>query len=64
MIFLQQQLSTEKHTPSIVIDNNQKGNASITEYVKMPTDEKDVWEIDVHQLKFGNRIASGAFGDL
>ncbi|KAL3527264.1 hypothetical protein ACH5RR_011920 [Cinchona calisaya] len=62
-ITLAKQPSSE-HTPSTITENDQKGSPSTSEYVKIPTDEIDVWEIDARKLKFENRIASGAFGDL
>ncbi|XP_078441729.1 serine/threonine-protein kinase STY46-like isoform X2 [Wolffia australiana] len=34
------------------------------EPVQIPTDGTDVWELDVKQLKFGDKIASGTYGDL
>ncbi|KAM0057624.1 putative dual-specificity kinase TKL-Pl-4 family [Helianthus debilis subsp. tardiflorus] len=34
------------------------------DHVKIPTDGTDVWEIDAKLLKFGNKVASGTFGDL
>ncbi|XP_028102098.1 serine/threonine-protein kinase STY17-like [Camellia sinensis] len=37
---------------------------SSTDYVKMPTDGADVWEIDASLLKFESRVGSGSFGDL
>ncbi|XP_027180097.1 serine/threonine-protein kinase STY8-like isoform X1 [Coffea eugenioides] len=58
-----EQPSSEQHVPPMT-ENYERGNPSISEYVKIPTDEIDVWEIDPRQLRFGNRIASGAFGDL
>ncbi|CAI9111012.1 OLC1v1011143C1 [Oldenlandia corymbosa var. corymbosa] len=64
-ILKSKELSSEQNTQKSTVSNDgRKVNTSITEYVKIPTDENDVWEIDVHQLKFGDRIASGAFGDL
>ncbi|KAL5788926.1 hypothetical protein ACOSP7_005875 [Xanthoceras sorbifolium] len=38
-----------------------KGNA---DHVEIPNDGTDVWEIDPKQLKFGNKVASGSYGDL
>ncbi|CAA6666739.1 unnamed protein product [Spirodela intermedia] len=32
--------------------------------LQIPTDGTDVWEIDVKQLKFGDKVASGTYGDL
>ncbi|XP_039015305.1 serine/threonine-protein kinase STY46-like isoform X2 [Hibiscus syriacus] len=33
-------------------------------HVAIPNDGTDVWEIDPRHLKFGNKIASGSYGDL
>ncbi|KAJ3692837.1 hypothetical protein LUZ60_011932 [Juncus effusus] len=33
-------------------------------HVAIPTDGTDVWEIDINLLKFGNKVASGSYGDL
>ena len=32
--------------------------------VEIPTDGASEWEIDVKLLKFGNKVASGSYGDL
>jgi hypothetical protein len=34
------------------------------EYLKIPSDGTDDWEIDYSQLKFSRKVASGSFGDL
>nr|CAD1830571.1 unnamed protein product [Ananas comosus var. bracteatus] len=34
------------------------------DHVEIPKDGTDEWEIDVKLLKFGNKMASGSFGDL
>ncbi|KAG8501955.1 hypothetical protein CXB51_002097 [Gossypium anomalum] len=33
-------------------------------YVAIPNDGSDVWEIDPRHLKFENKVASGSYGDL
>ncbi|KAK2665653.1 hypothetical protein Ddye_004227 [Dipteronia dyeriana] len=38
-----------------------KGNP---DHVEIPNDGTDVWEIDPKHLKFGNKVASGSYGDL
>ncbi|KAL5706311.1 Serine/threonine-protein kinase sty46 [Ranunculus cassubicifolius] len=35
-----------------------------SDHVKIPSDETDVWEIDVRMLKFDKKVASGSYGDL
>lgn len=34
------------------------------DHLTIPFDGIDVWEIDHQLLKFGNKIASGSYGDL
>ncbi|XP_065865589.1 serine/threonine-protein kinase STY46-like isoform X2 [Euphorbia lathyris] len=34
------------------------------DYVAIPSDGTDVWEIDPQNLKFENKVASGSYGDL
>lgn len=34
------------------------------DHVEIPNDGTDVWEIDPKHLKFGNKVASGSYGDL
>lgn len=34
------------------------------EFLKIPSDGSNDWEIDYNQLKFNHKVASGAFGDL
>ena len=37
---------------------------SMFDHVEIPNDGTDVWEIDTRLLKFENKVASGAYGDL
>ncbi|KAJ0252474.1 Serine/threonine-protein kinase STY46 [Hirschfeldia incana] len=41
-----------------------KENGTAKDHVLIPTDGTDVWEINLKQLKFGHKIASGSYGDL
>ncbi|KAF3551079.1 hypothetical protein DY000_02009054 [Brassica cretica] len=50
---MQQSFSPEK-------ENGQTGVRTVA----IPTDGTDVWEINLQQLKFGHKIASGSYGDL
>ncbi|KAF5745793.1 ACT-like protein tyrosine kinase family protein isoform 1 [Tripterygium wilfordii] len=45
-------------------ENEQAGLQSDTNHVPIPNDGTDVWEIDPKHLKFGNKVASGSYGDL
>lgn len=42
-------------------ETNISGNP---DHVEIPNDGTDVWEIDPKHLKFGNKVASGSYGDL
>lgn len=35
-----------------------------SDFVQIPADAVDVWEIDPRLLKFEQKLASGSFGDL
>jgi len=49
-----------------LVENMQAGPSSKhnSNYVEIPTDDNDVWEIDTNLLKMGNKVASGSYGDL
>ncbi|CDY70078.1 BnaAnng32540D, partial [Brassica napus] len=42
----------------------EKQNGTAKDHVVIPTDGTDVWEINLTQLKFGHKIASGSYGNL
>ncbi|KAK9990072.1 hypothetical protein SO802_025057 [Lithocarpus litseifolius] len=44
--------------------HNQRTLEKLSNCVEIPTDGTDVWEIDASQLKMGNKVGSGSFGDL
>ncbi|XP_057962934.1 serine/threonine-protein kinase STY8-like [Malania oleifera] len=56
-----EQFWSKQLLPSHVGEHNHTG---FPDYVKIPTDGTDVWEIDVNQLKFENKVGSGSYGDL
>jgi len=35
-----------------------------SDFVQIPADAADVWEVDLRLLKFEQKLASGSFGDL
>jgi hypothetical protein len=35
-----------------------------SDFVQIPADSTDVWEVDPRHLKFEQKLASGSFGDL
>lgn len=45
-------------------EDSENQSKSSTEFVKIPSDGADVWEIDAKLLKYGNKVGSGSFGDL
>uniref|UniRef100_A0A7N0T0N7 non-specific serine/threonine protein kinase n=1 Tax=Kalanchoe fedtschenkoi TaxID=63787 RepID=A0A7N0T0N7_KALFE len=45
-------------------EHDQSGSAHESDFVAIPNDGTDVWEIDYRQLKFESKIASGSYGDL
>ncbi|KAJ4803949.1 ACT-like protein tyrosine kinase family protein [Rhynchospora pubera] len=48
------------------VENMQAGPSSNNNnnFVEIPTDGDDVWELDTNLLKIGNKVASGSYGDL
>ncbi|KAH0698042.1 hypothetical protein KY290_015856 [Solanum tuberosum] len=58
--------SKEQPRHSLVAKNGQGQtiSESVSNYVKIPTDGTDDWEIDLRLLKLENRVASGSSGDL
>ncbi|KAJ3690817.1 hypothetical protein LUZ61_019981 [Rhynchospora tenuis] len=48
------------------MENMQAGPSSNNNnnFVEIPTDGDDVWELDTNLLKIGNKVASGSYGDL
>ncbi|KAF0910702.1 hypothetical protein E2562_004694 [Oryza meyeriana var. granulata] len=52
------------HSWSSPVENMQIGENSAADHVEIPSDGASEWEIDVKLLKFGNKVASGSYGDL
>ncbi|KAJ4964984.1 hypothetical protein NE237_016833 [Protea cynaroides] len=61
---IKKQSWSRPHTSSSISQHVQTASAPILDHVKIPTDGTDVWEIDIRLLKFGNKVASGSYGDL
>ncbi|KAF5960887.1 hypothetical protein HYC85_002096 [Camellia sinensis] len=57
-------ICSNQHALFPIIEPSQVQSISSTDYVKIPTDGADVWEIDASLLKFESRVGSGSFGDL
>ncbi|XP_020115320.1 serine/threonine-protein kinase STY46 [Ananas comosus] len=49
---------------SPTMENMQVEENLPSNHVEIPTDGTDVWEIDIGLLQFGNKVASGSYGDL
>ncbi|KAE8698753.1 ACT-like protein tyrosine kinase family protein isoform 2 [Hibiscus syriacus] len=54
----------KQHSFSPRRDYEKMGSNGDQNHVAIPSDGTDVWEIDPRHLKFGNKIASGSYGDL
>ncbi|XP_039059494.1 serine/threonine-protein kinase STY46-like isoform X1 [Hibiscus syriacus] len=52
------------HSFSARKDNGKMGINGDQNQVAIPNDGTDVWEIDPRHVKFGNKVASGSYGDL
>lgn len=55
---------SSSHSWSTPVENMQIAENSAADRVEIPTDGASEWEIDVKLLKFGNKVASGSYGDL
>ena len=51
-------------TSSAFGNGEQAGTKHENVHVLIPNDGIDVWEIDLNNLKFGKKVASGSYGDL
>ncbi|XVF45589.1 hypothetical protein PTKIN_Ptkin02bG0218300 [Pterospermum kingtungense] len=54
----------KQHSFSPTRDSEDTGTDGDQNYVTIPNDGTDVWEIDPRHLKFENKVASGSYGDL
>lgn len=61
---LQKKSLSNHESLASVNDQGETQVESKSNHVKIPTDETDVWEIDVRMLKFEKKVASGSYGDL
>ncbi|VAI35327.1 unnamed protein product [Triticum turgidum subsp. durum] len=52
------------HSWSSPVENMQIVENSTADHVAIPTDGASEWEIDIKLLNFGNKVASGSYGDL
>ncbi|PUZ71781.1 hypothetical protein GQ55_2G342000 [Panicum hallii var. hallii] len=55
---------SSSHSWSTPVENMQVAENSAADRVEIPTDGASEWEIDVKLLMFGNKVASGSYGDL
>ena len=63
-MMLQNQVPSRPFLLSPLSDHGPNGNEETTNYLHIPTDGTDVWEIDVGRLSFERKIASGSYCDL
>ncbi|KAJ9703837.1 hypothetical protein PVL29_005208 [Vitis rotundifolia] len=63
-IKMQEQSWLKQHSPSAAAKPSHTRIESFNDYVKIPTDGTDVWEIDANLLTLENKVASGSYGDL
>lgn len=61
---MQGNFSSNQHSLFPTSEHSQPAPECLPNYVKIPTDGADVWEIDASLLKFENKVGSGSFGDL
>lgn len=65
LVWIQQtQAWSSSHSWSTPVENMQIAENSAADRVEIPTDGASEWEIDVKLLKYGNKVASGSYGDL
>ncbi|KAK8522245.1 hypothetical protein V6N13_115220 [Hibiscus sabdariffa] len=61
---VEKQSWVKQHSFSPRRDYEKTGTNDDQNHVAIPNDGTDVWEIDPRHLKFGNKVASGSYGDL
>ncbi|XP_022762263.1 serine/threonine-protein kinase STY46-like [Durio zibethinus] len=61
---VEKQTWLKQHSFSPTREYEEMGTKGDQNYVAIPNDGTDVWEIDPRHLKFENKIASGSYGDL
>lgn len=61
---MQKLLWPTQHSSSSLAEHEQRGITCKPEYLEIPTDGTDVWEIDPQLLKSEHKVASGSYGDL
>nr|XP_010935196.1 serine/threonine-protein kinase STY46 isoform X3 [Elaeis guineensis] len=61
---IEKQVLSKTQSWSPILENAQTVEVSLPDHVQIPMDGTDVWEIDFRLLKFGNKVASGSYGDL
>lgn len=55
---------SKQHPVAAISEDNKTRIETFPKALQIPTDGIDVWEIDMRQLKFENKVGSGSFGDL
>lgn len=64
-MFLQDQSWSKQHPlAASLIEHKQTKIELLPNFIEIPRDETDVWEIDTRLLKVENKVGSGSYGDL
>ncbi|WOL00195.1 serine/threonine-protein kinase STY46-like [Canna indica] len=61
---IEKQAWSRSHRWSPSMEKGQSGEGHLCGHVKIPTDGTDEWELNSRLLEFGEKVASGSFGDL
>ncbi|KAG8655794.1 hypothetical protein MANES_04G069600v8 [Manihot esculenta] len=61
---IEKQNCSNHHSLSHTSEHEQTQIKCDSDPVAIPNDGTDVWEIDINNLKFENKVASGSYGDL
>lgn len=59
-----EQLQFKQYSQFALGEHSQTRSGSFPDYVEIPTDGTDLWEIDTREVRFGKRVAAGSNGEL
>lgn len=63
ILIVEQKKNWTKDPGTVEIPNAERA-ADDVGFLNIPSDGNDDWEIDPSLLQYGNKVASGSFGDL
>lgn len=63
ILIVEQRKNWTKDPGPVAIPNAERA-ADYVGFLNIPSDGTDDWEIDPSLLQYGNKVASGSFGDL